>query len=294
MEIRFEKTGAERKALVAAISEITATAAKYMGAPGFAYSVGAHTVTKDGTLVMGGMEDISSLLNALAERGFSPVEMPDLSGAAEGETVTAQAMADAPGEAETTAAGTKLEGAFAIELPSDDLDALAYENLKKLVAGKAPLIRAALGENIAEDADALPIFIEDGRVSFPWFRLGMDADAIAAWSFFIAALRDTAKKQKRVIMSEKPYDGSEKYAMRCFLLRLGFIGDEYKEARKTLLSNLSGDGSHKKPKEAAPVAVMPIAEVDLAEVLADTELIYGVNASFEMGDGPCRTITNSI
>lgn len=31
-----------------------------------------------------------------------------------------------------------------------------------------------------------------------------------------------------------------------------FIGEEYKQARKAILANMSGGGSHKKPKEAAP------------------------------------------
>lgn len=37
----------------------------------------------------------------------------------------------------------------------------------------------------------------------------------------------------------------EKYAFRCFLLRLGFIGNEYKAERKILLKNLSGNSSWK-------------------------------------------------
>lgn len=103
-----------------------------------------------------------------------------------------------------------------------------------------------------------------------------------AWSFFVCALRDTAIRQKRVVMSEKPYDGSEKYAMRCFLLKLGFIGEEYKQARKTLLANLSGNGSHKNPKEdsPSPASAGQDAETELAEALADAELVHSVNVSF--------------
>ena len=33
---------------------------------------------------------------------------------------------------------------------------------------------------------------------------------------------------------------SEKYAFRCFLLRLGYVGEESKADRKILLRNLSG------------------------------------------------------
>jgi len=53
-----------------------------------------------------------------------------------------------------------------------------------------------------------------------------------------------AKTQKRVTAKEKDTD-NDKYAFRCFLLRLGFIGDEYKAARKILLRNLSGSGAFK-------------------------------------------------
>ena len=44
---------------------------------------------------------------------------------------------------------------------------------------------------------------------------------------------------------------NEKYAFRCFLLRLGFIGDKYKQTRKILLRNLAGSSAFKdgQPKE---------------------------------------------
>lgn len=54
-----------------------------------------------------------------------------------------------------------------------------------------------------------------------------------------------AKTQKRVIAKEKETE-NDKYAFRCFLLRLGFIGDEYKTARKILLKNLTGSGAYAK------------------------------------------------
>ena len=53
-----------------------------------------------------------------------------------------------------------------------------------------------------------------------------------------------ARNQKRITAKEKPAD-NEKYAFRCFLLRLGFIGSEYKGERKILLKNLSGSSAFK-------------------------------------------------
>ena len=51
-------------------------------------------------------------------------------------------------------------------------------------------------------------------------------------------------KQKRITAKPKENE-NEKYAFRCFLLRLGFIGDEYKADRKLLLSKLNGSSSFK-------------------------------------------------
>lgn len=67
---------------------------------------------------------------------------------------------------------------------------------------------------------------------------------VKAYTHFIAALCKMSKDLKRVSSTEKEVD-NEKYAFRCFLLRLGFIGSEYKAERKILLQNLSGNSSWK-------------------------------------------------
>lgn len=254
MQIRFNRTGAERKALVAAMGEVLEVKPMYMGAPGFAYSVGAYTVDKDGTLESGDGAEIFPLLEALAQRGFVPEETPE-------------PMGENAGGGQQTAAAGAMEASdsvctgdvLSIELPAEGLHGTAAENLKRLIAGKAPLIRAALGDSLANGADALPVDFADGKVRFPWFQPGMDAEALNAWSRFVIALCEAAKKQKRVIMTEKSCDGSEKYAMRCFLLKLGFIGEEYKAMRRAILSHLSGSGSFKsgdgkKPRPEQPAA----------------------------------------
>ena len=53
-----------------------------------------------------------------------------------------------------------------------------------------------------------------------------------------------ARAQKRITAKEKDTD-NDKYAFRCFLLRLGFIGESFKQERKILLRNLSGSGAFK-------------------------------------------------
>jgi len=65
-----------------------------------------------------------------------------------------------------------------------------------------------------------------------------------AYIAFIAAICEMSLKQNRVSAKAKEVE-NEKYAFRCFLLRLGFIGDEFKEDRKVLLRNLEGSPAWK-------------------------------------------------
>lgn len=71
-----------------------------------------------------------------------------------------------------------------------------------------------------------------------------DTEEVKAYTHFIAALGKMSRDLKRISATEKEVD-NEKYAFRCFLLRLGFIGNEYKAERKILLKNLSGNSSWK-------------------------------------------------
>ena len=69
-------------------------------------------------------------------------------------------------------------------------------------------------------------------------------------------LCEFAKNLQRVVNKPDTSD-NEKYAFRCFLLRLGMIGADYKAARKVLLRNLTGSSAfrHGKPEGGADDAV---------------------------------------
>lgn len=125
-----------------------------------------------------------------------------------------------------------------IEMPLSSFTDTALDNLERLVESKASLIKKAL------DAETLEFEVTDDKVRFPWFEDGTDPDAVKAYIHFVTALCEMAKTQQRVNATEKQVE-NEKYAFRCFLLRLGFIGAEYKEERKILLRNLSGSSAFK-------------------------------------------------
>ena len=93
----------------------------------------------------------------------------------------------------------------------------------------------------AEDKENVEYTVTETKVQFPWFTVNDSEDA-DAYSRFITALIDMARNQKRI--NNKPdTSDNEKYTFRCFLLRLGFIGGEFKSIRKVLLRNLSGSSA---------------------------------------------------
>ena len=54
-------------------------------------------------------------------------------------------------------------------------------------------------------------------------------------------------KQIRTASSKPQQTETEAYAFRCWMLRLGFIGDEFKTARDYLLRNMDGNAAWRQP-----------------------------------------------
>ena len=237
MKIYCNVSGNERKRLVRAIAVRTENQAKYRGAPSFAYEIGPITVGPDGTLEQevqtpAEAANLHRLLGQVREEGFTFDD-----------TELVQ-FEQSPDSAEALPAPT--HHGLTISLPSDGFDANSLALLRKLVKGKATLIRKALA------TDRLTIRADDDRVSFPWWDTFPAPEEAQAYMSFVAALCAMAKRAQRASDREKPVE-NEKYAFRCFLLRLGFVGDESKAARKILLKNLTGSAAFRdgKREEAA-------------------------------------------
>lgn len=221
MTIKYNRTGADRKPLIAAIAAITGAEAKYLGAPSFAYQVDYFTIDRNGAVTFddrADSEEIENLIERLAGMGFEaePVER----------------------EADTEVEQSAAHDGLTIQVPADSFTPEALNNLHSLIAAKGKLLRKALG------VDLLPIQMEADTVSFPWFGGEATGEEVKAYTHLITALCDMARNQKRITARERDTD-NDKYAFRCFLLRLGFIGAEYKEERKILLRNLTGNGAFK-------------------------------------------------
>lgn len=216
MEINYNVTGAERKKLVEAVAEILGRDSKYLGAPSFAYEVDYFTIDKNGVMSFddrADSEEVEGLIEALASKGFTAAD-----------------------EGVNKDDGNNI--GLCIELPLDGATDATVENLRRLVASKGNMIKKALG------ADSLDIELTNNTIKFPWFSETPEVEVVSAAAKLIGKLVGMARTQKRVTAKEKETD-NEKYTFRCFLLRLGFIGSEYKAARKLLLRNLSGSSAFK-------------------------------------------------
>lgn len=218
MEIKFNVPGKKRKKLAMEIAAWLGEDVQYAGAPTFAYRIGRITVDRNGNLESENFMDetaIERLLQHLYDEGF---------------------------ESDISAEETEPTG-IAIQMPMADISETQLQNLFALVEAKSRLIKKALG------VESLPINLIDDRLDFPWFAADSKPEEIHAYMTFITKLCEMAKTQKRITAKEKEVD-NEKYAFRCFLLRLGFIGDEFKADRKILLRNLDGSSAFRSGKKS--------------------------------------------
>ena len=212
-EIRFTLESKQRPKLAQEIGNILGTAPHYERVPSCAYDIAGYRLDKEGVLHIpeGAEETAKDLILQLRERGFQD-------------------------DAEITEEVPVQHDKLTIVIPRESITDMALENLQKIIANKQILFQRAFRTDNTE------IEITDEKINFTWFPYTADGDELAAYTQFISRLCDMARDAKRV--SSKPTEtDNDKYAFRCFLLRLGFIGKEYKTARKILLRNLTGNSA---------------------------------------------------
>ena len=282
MKVNYNIQKEERKAMVGIVGKELETKPAYCGAPSFSYKVGAFEITKDGSLCFDDATDkatVARVRTALREAGFTsedgeneascgdtganepiPTEAAENELAAvetaeielsrtettEDEPTAAKTEADEQLQPETSAETAPTEEAMAeadedslsISLPRTLFTETALQNLDALLLSKGRLIRHAF------DIREATYTLTDDRITFAWLHGTITDETAKAYAEFISKLCLMARTQKRVTAKEKIVD-NEKYAFRCFLLRLGMIGSAYKESRKILLQNLIGSSAFK-------------------------------------------------
>ena len=261
MKVNYNIQKEERKAMVGIVSKVLNTKPVYCGAPSFSYKVGAFEITKDGGLCFDDATDeatVARVRTALREEGFmsedweneascgdtgedKPIQTEAANTSTEVDVADEPILTEAAVEevAPTKEAITEPdEDSLSISLPRSLFTETALKNLDALLRSKGRLIRHAF------DIKEATYTLTNDRITFAWLHGTITDETAKAYAEFISKLCEMARMQKRVTAKEKIVD-NEKYAFRCFLLRLGMIGNAYKESRKILLQNLTGSSAFK-------------------------------------------------
>ena len=262
MKVNYNIQKEERKAMVGIVGKAVSEKPVYCGAPTFSYKIGAFEITKDGSLCFDDATDEATLARvrtALREEGFMSEDEENAASCAdteadesiqtetaENEPAAVETEADEQIQMETSEEPAPTEEAMAeadedslsISLPRSLFTETALQNLDALLRSKGRLIRHAF------DIREATYTLTDDRITFAWLHRTITDETAKAYAEFISKLCLMARTQKRVTAKEKIVD-NERYAFRCFLLRLGMIGSAYKESRKILLQNLTGSSAFK-------------------------------------------------
>ena len=273
MKVNYNIQKEERKAMVGIIGKVLGEKPVYCGAPTFSYKIGAFEITKDGSLCFDDAADeatVTRVRTALREAGFTSKDgeneafcgdtganEPIQTEAAEDELAAVETAEIEPSQTEAVednvpvqmetpaeviameeAVAESDEDSLSISMPRRLFTETALRNLDALLLSKGRLIRHAF------DIREATYTLEGDRITFAWLHGTITDETAKAYAEFISKLCQMARTQKRVTAKEKIVD-NEKYAFRCFLLRLGMIGNAYKESRKILLQNLTGSSAFK-------------------------------------------------
>ena len=267
MIITFDLSGRTRKELVKAISEITGERAVYKFMPTSAFEIGFFTVTREGKLEFCDRSDteiVEQVLEGLSERGYTVISsyydngksaietdneptaetatQPDTTAATEIEKVSEEteimAQCETQGNTVPTVESNGIDR-FSISMSRDFFDERTLNKLDRTIENKGELFKMAFKTN------DLSYKVTDDQVTFDWFPfIGEEGEGLA-YSSFIDLLTKSLKEQKRVNAS-KAQTENPKFAMRVYLIKLGMVGDEYKQTRKILLRNLEGSSAFRK------------------------------------------------
>jgi len=226
----------DRKELVKVLSEHLGIKAKYLGVPSFAYQIGDFTISREGKILNKAGDEVK----------LDEIIKPD--------PLTEEVM-----EIE------RVE----IVLPLEGHSLGSLKTLINMVSSKQVLIKNSFkldktlieeevteklntAEDLNEFKEALTsenIKMDNENISFI-----LNTDLARTVSIFFGLLNEKSKELRYA--SPKPtITDNEKYAFRTWLMRLGMVGDEYKEARKELLENLSGNSAFRNGPPANKEAI---------------------------------------
>ena len=259
----------QRKLLAQAIGEWIHESVVYEGVPSCAYRVGTVRVERGGVITSEDSEAWETLRPFFQNHGWAEEPAEEATDDSEAQTEQTAAIEDEepatelPDDSEALT-DTNLPERVEFSVPANDITMDALKNLTFMLRSKQRLLNRSAGveflsipdvliqklkEYRPTDLGAFGALLEEHEVKgfavienklamiFPYDALRPDRWTVYA-NLFARAVK-AAKRATRV-SPEETIPESEKYAMRSWLLRLGYGDADLKAERKALLKNLTG------------------------------------------------------
>lgn len=238
--MKIKSMTADRKNLSNALGKHLGIKPDYLGAPTFKYQVGDYTVMKDGSLEVDDDKADITLLRTLHTEGLI-----DNSWDEEREVIEVKLPYDGHTGSSLTnltfmvASRSKLINRSIRCLEAFTINERFIEALMEAAPETVEDFMAVVEKVDANSTNTGLEFLPDG-ISFSGFPAVEDAEVIRAYMDLASLMNQMSIKQKRVQATAIETD-NEKYAFRTWLMRLGMMGEKYKNTRKHLLANLPGN-----------------------------------------------------
>ncbi len=247
----------DRKEMIRLLEAHSGAKAKYMGAPSFDYQIivrdEPYRISKDGAMrdQNGNGVDFETVLQVTVE------EMPDdnfMEKEPESDTFVEIAV---PIEEHTGLTLRNLvnmvyskqehiKKAFGMEtdiLSKEFVEAVNGNGVKTLEHFRDAVIKIG-----AEKCPGIDFDFDGNRIIFKLGIRSEESKKVEAGTTLVSLLSKSAKEQKHAAFKPSANDNM-KFTMRVWLIRLGFIGSEYKSARQTLLKSLEGNSAFRTPSK---------------------------------------------
>ena len=230
-----------RKEIISALERRHNVTAKYLGVPSFDYTIEINStiynVKRDGKIVGPDGEEVQfeTLMNGGEDKEMERI-MSEVHVSMDGHT------------------GISLRNIINMVYSKEHLIKKVFEYDDNIL--NPEFVRKINEENLKETDELKSALegIENPGVDFNFeekniiFKFCNNHEKNKSYIKFIEQLCRYAKKLKHASVKQVQTD-NEKFAMRTWLIRLGFIGGDFKDFRKELLKNLEGNGAFRFSKK---------------------------------------------
>ena len=243
----------DRKLVVKALEECAGVKAKYMGVPSFAYMITingrTYTIDRAGRITLDDVEvELEALINGTNEE--KETEAREL--AQENEALDFDITIPMEGHTGSTLRNMLnmlyskqpvIKKVFEIE--ADILQADFIADLNKSSIQTIEEFKTGIAGKQQSGFNGIEFNFTNNTITFKFFRHLQEPDRLEAYTQFISLLSKSARGLSHASPKLTATD-SYKFTMRTWLIRLGFVGHEYKKSRMLLLKNLEGNGAYRK------------------------------------------------